>query len=183
MKEIKMKTLQLTRSISLATALVLVPSFAGCGGEDVQAPSYIVRVRSTNVVVDAVDDLVITITPADPADHFAPQSGEQLFEDGQVRTTVAGRDFVITYAGVWVRSHLRTSSDASARIRSRLSPSTQPATPTRRHAATRRCARPMRRGGQPIGDGATVLNWPLQRRRRAAQRAGAVHAQAATPSA
>ncbi len=155
-----MKTLQLTRSLSLATALVLVPSFAGCGGEDVQAPSYIVRVRSTNVVVDAVDDLVITITPADPADHFAPQSGEQLFEDGQVRTTVAGRDFVITYTGDWVRSHLRTSSDASVafEVDLPLYALSDADAPSRGDPTLRAT---IRRAGVAIADGPTLLDWPL----------------------
>lgn len=145
---------------SIALLLSACFGLLGCG-EDTQAPSYIVRVRSTDVVVDAVDDLVITITPGDPADHFAPQSGEQLFEDGQVRTTVAGRDFVITYAGIWVRSHLRTSSDTSLAFEVDLPiyATSDADTPSRSDPTLRAT---VRHGGQPIGEGATVLNWPLQ---------------------
>lgn len=146
-------------TLSIALFCSFCCALLGCG-EDTQAPSYTVRVRSTDVVANAIDDLVVTITPADPADHFAPQAGEQLFEDGQVRTTVAGRDFVITYAGVWVRSHLRTSSDTTVMFEVDLPiyATSDADTPSRTDPTLRAT---VRHGGQPIAEGATVLNWPL----------------------
>lgn len=145
--------------LKASLVFTLLLTFAGCG-EDVQAPSYIVRVRSTNIVAEAVDDLVIAISPMDPSDHFAPQAGEQLFENGQVRTTVAGRDFVITYAGVWVRSHLRTSGDASLAFEVDLPMyAISDADSPSRSDPTLRAT--IRHAGHTIGEGPTVLNWPL----------------------
>lgn len=92
---------------TIFTARALLPALlfalAACGDDAPPTPAYVVHIESADVVLDAVEEIEVVLTPMTPL-RFADTMGS--FENGNVETFITSTgEFVVRLKRPWIEQH------------------------------------------------------------------------------
>ena len=131
-------------------------AFVSCAADTERAP-FLIEIRSTDVAATAFTDVEIVIEPRMPSESFTTM-GEQVFFNGNVRTSVAGRSLVVKVKGPYFRGGNMPAAGETIRVKFPVYAETDLDAPS---GSDPTIAVFFLNGNVRIAQGTSVLSWPL----------------------